>query len=94
MTGFFENGIVPGVLLALIGAIVLGIFGWLKFKHDKKIVTRYLKDFEEKRHSGANTTHAISLATKLSKKRVRGICSKSSEINNHPKDKDSWRLSG
>jgi len=94
MTGFFESEIVLGTLLALIGALVLGIFGWLKFKHDEKIVTRYLKDFEEEYHPTASTTHAIALATKLSKKRVRGICSKSSEINNHPKDKDSWNLSG
>ena len=44
MSDFFNNGIVQGVFITLIGVLVLGIYGWLKFKRDKKIVTKLLKN--------------------------------------------------
>ncbi len=44
MSDFFNNGIVQGVCMTLFAVLALGIFGWLKFKRDKKIVTKLLKN--------------------------------------------------
>ena len=94
MSDFFKNGIVQGVLATLIGVLILGIFGWLKFKRDEKIVTEFLKNLEVETRHTFRTTHEISSATKLSKNRIRKLCSKSSKIKRKQKDKDSWKLHG
>ena len=44
MSDFFKNGIVQGLLVTLIGAIILGLFGWLKLKRDEKIVAKFLQN--------------------------------------------------
>jgi hypothetical protein len=93
MSDLFNNGIVQGVLATLFGVLALGIFGWLKFKRDEKIVTRFLKNSGVETPQTFRTTHAISLATNLKQERIRKVCSKSSRIRNHHKDKESWKLS-
>ena len=52
MSHFFNDGVIQGVLAVLIAALVLGIFGWLKFKRDERIVDRFLKQ------SGVASGHA------------------------------------
>ena len=43
MSQLFNDTIVQGVIAGVIVALVLGIFGWLKFKRDEKIVSQFLK---------------------------------------------------
>jgi hypothetical protein len=93
MSDFFKNGIVQGVLATLIGVLVLGIFGWLKFKRDEKIVTKFLKNSGVETRHNFRTTHAISSATNLSEERIRKVCSKSSKIRRNQKEKESWKQS-
>lgn len=93
MSDYFENGIVQGVLATLIGVLILGIIGWLKFKRDEKIVTEFLKNSGiETRHT-FRTTQAISSATNLSEERIGKVCSKSTMIKRNQKEKESWKLS-
>jgi CRISPR/Cas system CSM-associated protein Csm2 small subunit len=93
MSDFFKNGIVQGVFATLIGVLILGILGWLKFKRDEKIVTKVLKNIGAETSHTHRTTHAISSATNLSEERIRKVCSKSSMIRRNQKEKESWKLS-
>jgi hypothetical protein len=93
MNDFFKNGIVQVVIATLIGALILGIFGWLKFKRDEKVVTRFLKNSGVETDHIFRKTHAISSATNLSQERIRKVCSKSSKIRRNQKEKESWKLS-
>jgi len=52
MSPLCNGEIIQEVLALLIGALVLGVFGWLKFKRDEKIVNRFLKQL------GVETGHA------------------------------------
>jgi hypothetical protein len=92
MSDFFKNGIVQGVLATLVGVLILGIFGLLKFKRDEKIVTKFLKNSGVETSHTFRTTHAISSATNLSEERIRNVCSKSSKIRRNQKEKGSWKL--
>jgi hypothetical protein len=94
MSDFFKNGIVQGLLVTLIGAIILGLFGWLKFKRDEKIVAKFLQNSGVETPHTFRTTHAISSSTNLRKERIRKVCSKSSKIRRNQKEKESWKLSG
>lgn len=80
MSDFFNNGIVQVLLATLVGVLVLGIFGWLKFKRDEKLVARFLKNSGVENGHAFRTTDAISSATNLSKERIRKVCSKSPMI--------------
>jgi hypothetical protein len=93
MSEFFENGIVRGVLATLVVVLVLGIFGWLKFKWDEKIVARFLKESGIETGGASATTDAIASATRLSEVRIRKVCRKSRRIEKHEQDKDFWKLS-
>lgn len=94
MSDFFSDGTVQGVLAMLFAVFVLGIFGWLKFKRDEKVVTDLLKNLGVESCHTHRTTHAISSATRLSKKRVHKVCGKSAKIRKSRKEKGSWKLSG
>jgi hypothetical protein len=94
MSNFFNNGIVQGVLATLILVIILGILGWLNFKIDKKIVTKFLANSGVESRDTYNTTHAISSAINLSEQRIRKVCNKSPRIRkNQKEEKESWKLS-
>ena len=93
MSDFFKNGIVQSVIAMLIGALILGIFGWLKFKRDEKVVTRFLKNSGVENSGTFRETHVISSATNLNQERIRKVCSKSCKIKRHQKEKESWKLS-
>jgi len=94
MSDYLENGVVQGLLVTLVVVLVLGLFGWLKFRRDEKIVTEFLANSGIETHHTSGTTHAISLSTNLSKQRIQQVCRKSTSIERHPKDKESWKLSG
>ena len=94
MSDYLKNGIVQGLLVILVVVLVLGLFGWLKFRRDEKIVTAFLKKSGIEPHHTSGTTHAISLSTNLSKERVRHVCRKSTSIERHSKDDESWKQSG
>ena len=94
MSDVLMNGIVQGLLVVLVGVLVLGLFGWLKFRRDEKLVTEFLENSGIETHHTPGTTHAISSSTNLSKERIRYVCRKSSRIERHPQDKASWKLSG
>lgn len=93
MNDFFKNGIVQVVLATLIAVLILGIFGWLKFKRDEKVVAKFLKNSGVETSRTFRTTHAISSATNLSQERIRKVCSKSSNIKRNQKEKESWKHS-
>ena len=94
MSDYLKNGVLQGLLLLLVVVLVLGLFGWLKFRRDEKIVTEFLaKSGVETQHT-PGTTHAISLSTNLGKERIRHVCRKSTRIERHSKDRESWKLSG
>jgi len=93
MSEFFNNQIVQWVLATLIGGLILGIFGWLQFRRDEKIVTEFLKKSGVETSHTYRTTHAISSVTNLSKKRIRKVCSKSPRIKRNKKEKESWKIS-
>jgi hypothetical protein len=93
MNDLFNNGIVKGVLATLIAVVILGIFGWLKFRRDEKLVAEFLKKSGIETGDTFTSTHAISSATNLSEDRIRKICSKSTRINRDHKEKESWKLS-
>jgi hypothetical protein len=93
MSDFFSNEIVQGVLATFVVVLILGLFGWLKFRRDEKIVIEFLKHSGVETGDAAGTPDAISSATELSRTRVHRICSKSSRIKEHGKEKGSWTLS-
>ena len=92
MSEFFKNGILQGVLATIIGAIILGVFGWLKFKRDENIVTKFLKNSGVETGHTFRTTHAISSATNLRCERIKKVCSKSPRIKRNEKEKELWKL--
>ena len=92
MSELFKNGIVQGVLATLIVAMILGVFGWLKFKRDEKIVTKFVENSGVETGHTFKTTHAISSATNLSQERIKKVCSISLKIKRNAKEKESWKL--
>jgi len=93
MSDFFSNGIVQGVLATLVVVVILGVFGWLKFRRDEKIVIEFLKKSGVETGGASSATDAISSATRLSEARIRRVCSKSAMIRKHGKENGSWTLS-
>jgi hypothetical protein len=85
MSDFLDNGVVRTVLATLVGVVILGLFGWLKFKQDEKIVMEFLKNSGVETSDESATTTAISAATRLSETRIRKVCSKSARIRKHQK---------
>lgn len=77
---------------ALVGVFVLGLFGWLKFKRDEKVVADFLKNSGLAARRVHKTTYEISSATSLQEKRVRKVCRKSTRIKKE--QDDSWRFHG
>jgi hypothetical protein len=78
------------VLVTLVAVIILGVFGWLKFRRDEKIVIEFLKNAGVEPGDDLTTTAAISSATRLSETRIRKVCSKSAMIKSHRKEKGCW----
>ena len=84
------NEIVQWVFGALVAAVVLGLFGWYKFRRDEKLVTEFLKESHVDSRRVPKTSYEISSVTKLHEKRVTKICRKSTRIK---KEQDgAWRL--
>jgi hypothetical protein len=84
------NEIVQWIFGALVAAVVLGFFGWFKFRRDEKLVTEVLKESRVDSSRVRKTIYEISSVTKLHEKRVKKICRKSTRIK---KEQDgSWRL--
>jgi len=92
MSDFFSNGIVQCVLVTLVVVVILGFFGWLKFRRDERIVIEFLKKSGVETGDAFGSTDDISAATRLSEARVNRICSKSSMIGKHRKEKGHWTL--
>jgi hypothetical protein len=92
MNELFENEAAKLAFGALVAVLVLGVFGWLKFKRDEKVVASFLKDSGVGDRPIQKTTYEISSATKLHEKRVRTVCRKSTRIR---KEQDgSWKFHG
>lgn len=92
MTDILDSEILQIVLATLVALAVLGLFGWLKFRRDEKIVTEFLKNSGIGDRDNDLTTAAISSATRLSETRIRRICSRSTLIKRHREDIESWKL--
>ena len=93
MSDYLKNGVLQGLLVMLAVVLVLGLFGWLKFRRDEKMVKDFLAKSGVETHDSSGTIHAISQSTNLSKERIRHVCHKSTRIERHSKDRESWKLS-
>jgi hypothetical protein len=80
------------VLVTLVVVIILGVFGWLKFRRDEKIVIEFLKNSGVESGDDSTTTAAISSATRLSETRIQRICDRSAVIKRHHREKGCWIL--
>ena len=80
------------VLVTLVVVIILGLFGWLKFRRDEKVVIEFLKNSGVETGDDFTTTTAISSATRLSETRIRRICGKSTRVRRHQHDREYWKL--
>ncbi len=85
MRDFIDNEVVHVVLATLAVVVILGVFGWLKFRRDEKIVMEFLKNSGVESRDDPATTIAISAATRLSETRIRKVCSKSARIRKYQK---------
>ena len=92
MSGMIDDKIVQAVLVTLAVVAILGLFGWLKFRRDEKIVMEFLKEFGVETRDDPATTTVISAATRLSETRIRKVCNKSARIRRHREDTESWKL--
>lgn len=92
MTDFLNNGIVQAVLLFLGAVVVLGLFGWLKFRRDEKVVADFLKTSGLQERNRFSTTTEIASATNLHEDRIRTVCKKSTKIKKTHKDEDAWKF--
>ena len=92
MAEFLDSGIVQLVLAALVAVVILGLFGWLKFRRDEKVVADFLKESGLERRQRFRKTVEISSATRLHEDRVRSICSKSTRIKKTSEHVDAWKL--
>lgn len=92
MNELFENETVKFAFVALVAVLVLGFFGWLKFKRDEKVVADFLKNSGVDTRRIHRTTNEISSATRLHEKRVRKVCRKSTRIKKE--QDDAWRFHG
>jgi len=89
MRDFFDNEVIRVVLATLVVVVILGFFGWLKFKRDEKIVMEFLKNSGIQTRDDFTTTSRISSATRLSEARIRRVCGKSARIKRHRQDSES-----
>lgn len=93
MKEIFQNGIVQGVIVALIVAFIFWVIRHFKFKHDEKTLINFLGESKRETSHTFRTTHAISSATNLSEERIRKVCNKSKKITRNQREKESWKLS-
>jgi hypothetical protein len=77
--------VIVAVLATLVVVVILGVFGWLKFRRDEKIVMEFLKNSGVETRDDLATTTAISAATRLSETRIRKVCSRSARIRKYQK---------
>jgi len=92
MTDILDSEVFQIVLVTLVAVVVLGLFGWLKFRRDEKIVIEFLRNSGVGDRDDDTTTTAISSATRLSETRIRRICGRSASIKRHREDVESWKL--
>ena len=93
MSNYLENGILKIVLAALVVALILGVFGWLKFRRDERIVAEFLRKSGVENGGKPATTQAISSATRLRAARIEKVCGKSTLIRASRREKGTWKLS-
>jgi len=65
MRDFIDNGVIQVILAVLVVVVILGVFGWLKFRRDEKIVMDVLKN------TGVENLEDAVKTTEISKK-VKG----------------------
>ncbi len=90
MDGTWLNEWVQWVFGAILVVAILGLFGWLKFKRDEKLVADVLKAPAAEAGQNTKTTTEICSITNLHEKRVRKVCQRSRRIRKH--EDGSWRL--
>ena len=84
--------ILEWILLAIAAVAVLGLFGWLKFRRDERVVADFLRDSGVDTRKPYRSTFEISDATDLHEDRVRTLCKKSPRIGAKHDDEDAWKL--
>lgn len=92
MRDFINNGIVQGVLAALILAFLFWVKSIIRRLKDENKIIRFLKKSAFETELNFRSTHAISSATNLTEERVNKVCGKSKRIRRNQKEKKSWIL--
>ena len=64
MRDIFDNEVILVVLATFVVVVILGVFGWLKFRRDEKIVMDVLKNSGVEPRDDFTTTSAISKKVK------------------------------
>jgi cytochrome b len=59
MRDYFDNEVILVVLATLVVLVILGVFGWLKFRRDEQIVMDFLKNSGVENHEDSTKTAAI-----------------------------------
>ena len=67
MRDFIDNEVLLVVLATLVVVVILGVFGWLKFRRDEKIVKEVLKNSGVENHEDVVKTIAILKKVKREK---------------------------
>ena len=92
MKELINNGIAQAVIATLIGAFILWLISFARFKADENKIYKFLTDSAASTELTFRSEHRISSETNLSEERVHKICSKSKKITRNQKEKKSWRL--
>ncbi|GMQ89580.1 MAG: hypothetical protein BMS9Abin09_1082 [Gammaproteobacteria bacterium] len=92
MKELFNNNVVQGVIVTLIGAFILWLVSYIRFKMDEKKIHKFLTASTANTEFTFRSEHRIASETNLSEERVHKVCSKSKKIARNQKEKKSWRL--
>jgi hypothetical protein len=96
MSSFFEFVSNNALASTLVGAAILGVFGWLYKKSqdtkDSKAIYAFMITSQSKTGFTFRTTQAIASHTKLTEERVATLCSRHPNIRRNEKELQSWTL--
>lgn len=85
---FFNNDIIEGIVLIVIGALLHGIYQYIRFKLHERKIYKFVKNSDVNFRS----TEAIVAHTNLESARIQAVASTSKKLRRNTKEKESWCL--